>query len=253
MLKLSVSTPLVTYAVSAFTNYGLSLFDQFKTNEDINNLIKDQNEKAAKGSKTTLEDILKTQENADSIFVKTLNSLSSTYKDKLNFENKFIKTDITDEEFTLEIKEEFLTDMIDNVFICYEKLIPVFIKIIPVFKTINDIDKSFKEKWYEPKVEKETTTTVKTKVLTTAFSSNGWDFVINENNKPEGLVLKDGESTIMVDDFIALNKNSKVDFKIHTHLFKYVLNNNDSILVKYPKSLQVALKNLLTDYYKVTL
>lgn len=251
MLKLSISASLIAHTVSATINYGMSIFNQINADETLTAMTKEENEKQAKDLNIPLEKIEKNKENINKDYVEALTEFSTNYRNKMNFENKFLKTEMNDEDFTLEIKEEFLTDIIDNVFICYEKLIPVFIKIIPVFKTINDIDKSFKDKWYTPKVKKETTTTVETEVLNTVFSSNGWDFTIKKYNEPKALVLKDGESTVMVDGFVVLNKETKAGFKVNSYMFEYVLNDDTDILAEYPKSLQAALKDLLTEYYKV--
>ena len=250
MLKLSISASLIAHTVSTTINYGLSIFNQINADETLTAMTKEKNEQLAKELSIPLESLEKDKEKTNKGYVEALTEFATNYKNKMNFENKFLKTEMNDEEFTLEIKEEFLTDMIDNVFTCYEKLTPAFIKLIPAIKTIADFDKAFKDKWYEPKA-KPSVTTVKSEELTTVFSSNGWDFTIKKYNKPEALVLKDGESTVMVDGFVVLNKETKAGFKVNSYMFKYVLNNNTDILAEYPKSLQAALKDLLTEYYKV--
>lgn len=249
MLKLSIASSLIAHTVSATVNYGMHVFNQINADEYITALTKEENEKRSKELNIPLEKLEKDKENTNKGYVEALTDFATNYKDKMNFENKFIKTEMNDEEFTLEIKEEFLVDLIDNTFACYEKLTPAFLKLVPAIRYIDKANKAFNDKWYEPKP---TTEKVKSKELYTVFSSNGWDFVIKEHNKPEALLLKDGESTVMVDDFIVLNKETKTHFNIYNHTFKYVLNNDTELLDdKYPKSLQAALKDLLTDYYKV--
>lgn len=250
MLKLSISASLIAHTVSATVNYGMNIFNQINADETITAMTKEENEKRSKDLNIPLEDILKDKEETEKGYVKSFTDFATNYKDKMNFENKFMKTEMNDTEFTLEIKEEFLTDMVDNVYACYEKLTPSFIKIIPAIKTIADLDKAFKDKWYTPK-DKSNDTTVETNTLTTVFSSNGWDFTIKKYNEPKALVLKDGESTVMVDGFVVLNKETKAGFKVNSYMFEYVLNDDTDILAEYPKSLQAALKDLLTKYYKV--
>lgn len=251
MLKLSISASLIAHTVSSTINYGMNFYNQILADEEISKITEEQMKKRSEKEKISIEKLKQQQDEINKGYVEALTEFATNYKDKMNFENKFLKTEMNDEEFTLEIKEEFLIDMVDSLYNCYEQFTPVLVKFVPAFRYIDEANKAFNEKWYESKPK---VTTTESKELEIVFSSNDWDFVIKQHNKPQALLLKDGESTVMVDDFVVLNKETKTFFNIYTHTFKYVLNNDTDLLDdKYPKSLQAALKDLLTDYYKVVL
>lgn len=250
MLKLSIALSLIDHTITSGINYSLNVFNKINEDEDINNLLKEKHQKEFEKSGTPIADSEKYQKELFDGAVQSVQEFTTTYKDKLKVENKFLKTDVNDNEFTLEIKEEFLKDVVDCAFTCYEKLIPTFVKLIPGIVTVIKINEEFKAKWYEPKPVV-TETTVESEELTTVFSSNGWDFTMSKYNTPIALLLKDGESTVMTDDFKALNKETKAMYNIYNTQFKYVLDNEEFYLDTFPKSLQAALKDLLTEYYKV--
>ena len=166
-------------------------------------------------------------------------------KDTLKFENKYLKSHTNNEEFTIEVKEEFLIDMIDGVFSISEKLMPILPVAVPIIQSINQDMKSFKDKWHS---------NVPTKIDSgVVFCSHGWKFTINSSNHPESLVLKDGETTVEVSDFIADNSISGASFKVYTYNLQFIAGDKSYLLSQYPKSLQLAMKDLLTEYYKVKL
>ena len=166
-------------------------------------------------------------------------------KDTLKFENKYLKSHTNNEEFTIEVKEEFLIDMIDGVFSISEKLMPILPVAVPIIQSINQDMKSFKDKW---------NSNVPTKIDSgVVFCSHGWKFTINSSNHPESLVLKDGETTVEVSDFIADNSISGASFKVYTYNLQFIAGDKSYLLSQYPKSLQLAMKDLLTEYYKVKL
>ena len=171
-------------------------------------------------------------------------------KDTLKFENKYLKSHTNNEEFTIEVKEEFLIDMIDGVFSISEKLMPILPVAVPIIQSINQDMKAFKAKWDTSETNPFNMIHNKKPVV---FSSEGWDFVIDSVNSTDSLILKDGETTVQVDNFLILNPKTKAGFKVYSHQLQLIVENKLYLIVKYPKSLQVALKNLLTDYYKITL
>ena len=154
----------------------------------------------------------------------------------------------TEEEVSIEINSEYITDVLDWNFDLINKFIPLMIETIFIMEEQEGSEEVLKEKW---ELNTKDNIHTESKQLGVVYSYNGWDFVYDEYNTKSPLLLKDGETTVMVDDFNILNSSSHAVYNFNGFRFKYVLDNNKFSLSKYPESLQQAIKAILTDHYKI--
>ena len=248
-MKLSIKTSVLHHLTNAIAQTGTIAISTFNNHKPLQTLL--NNKMIKKAKKYGFSSVEKYKEDKDKRTETERQKFFTDIQFVNNIKNKVTKVYTvtkTEEEVSIEINSEYITDELDWNFNLINKFIPLMIETIFIMEEQEGSEKVLKEKW---ELNTKDNIHTESKQLGVVYSYNGWDFVYDEYNTKSPLLLKDGETTVMVDDFNILNSSSHAVYNFNGFRFKYVLDNNKFSLSKYPESLQQALRAILTDHYKI--